>query len=283
MNTRRYYSSRAGRDPKQLSLDLSALQRLVYATYMMFDQKSYFQEAIGYECVDAGVVPGTMGTDPELYVALRLREEGLFPVRRDHQYTEDNLFDLIEFFYDHVSKPIAGWYHDYYACGHHYTVFDKKAGQDAFRAEVNEFLRDYEDGWELSLDGEILSMGQSGLNNIFNAEIPSKDTENVNSRIQAAIGKFRRHRSSAEDRVDAVRDLAAVLEYLRPEAHRLLTKKDESDLFDLANRFGIRHHNKIQQTDYDHDIWLSWAFYYYLSTIHALLRLITRSNTSDTK
>lgn len=283
MSDRRYYSARTGKDPKKLSLDLTLLRRLFYSTYVSFVDKNYFQEALGYECVDLGQVSGSMGSDPELYVALRLREEGLFPIRPDIEYSEDNIFDLLEFFYDHISKPIDGPYHSYNNCGYHYNTFDKAAGQDDFRTEVNKFLRDYGDGWELSPNGEMLSVGQPGLHHLFDAKVPSDDTYNITSRIAAAISKFRRHRSSVEDRNDAVRDLAAVLEYLRPEAHRLLTKKDESDLFDLANRFGIRHHNEKQQTDYDHDIWLSWVFYYYLSTIHALLRIIERNSAAGTK
>lgn len=39
----------------------------------------------------------------------------------------------------------------------------------------------------------------------------------------------------------------------------------------------IRHHNKEQKTGYDESIWLSWAFYYYLATINACVRLIERS------
>ena len=46
----------------------------------------------------------------------------------------------------------------------------------------------------------------------------------------------------------------------------------ERDLFNLANNFGIRHHNDHQKTSYDANIWLSWMFYFYLATIHVVLR-----------
>lgn len=82
----------------------------------------------------------------------------------------------------------------------------------------------------------------------------------------------------ASDRRDAVRDLADVLESLRSEAKTVLTKRDEADLFNLANNFGIRHFNAQQKMEYDQDIWLSWMFYYYLATIHAVTRLIERSH-----
>ncbi|AEW05566.1 hypothetical protein Sulac_2078 [Sulfobacillus acidophilus DSM 10332] len=276
MTARRYYSIRTGKDQGKVILTLELLRKLFYGTYMMFDSKEYFQEALGYDCVDAGKVPGLMGTDPETYAMVKLRKHGLFPIKPDFSYSENDIFDLIEFLYDYISKPIDGYFHNYCNCGWHYSTFDKKAGQEEFREAVNEFLTDYQDGWELSSNGEILSKGQPGLHYLFNASLPLSDEENVNGRVDAAIRKFRRHHSSIEDRRDAVRDLAAVLEYLRPQAQAVITKKDESDLFELANRFGIRHHNQKQKTDYDQNIWLSWAFYYYLATIHALLHLTAR-------
>jgi hypothetical protein len=69
-----------------------------------------------------------------------------------------------------------------------------------------------------------------------------------------------------------VRDLADVLEYLRPKVKALLTSADEKDIFNIANNFGIRHHNDQQKTGYEASLWLSWMFYFYLSTIHVLLR-----------
>ena len=102
--------------------------------------------------------------------------------------------------------------------------------------------------------------------------MPSVDPENVEARVSTAILKFRRRGSSASDRRDAVRDLADVLEFLREEVKKVLKSADESDLFNLANNFGIRHHRKGQKTDYDQSIWLSWMFYYYLATIHACVR-----------
>ena len=37
---------------------------------------------------------------------------------------------------------------------------------------------------------------------------------------------------------------------------------------------------RIRSQSYDKDIWYSWAFYYYLATIHACLRLIERHRDS---
>lgn len=76
-----------------------------------------------------------------------------------------------------------------------------------------------------------------------------------------------------DERRIAVRELADILEHLKPTALSLLDKRDESDLFNIANNFGIRHANNKQRINYDPGIWLSWMFHFYLATIHACVRL----------
>ena len=68
----------------------------------------------------------------------------------------------------------------------------------------------------------------------------------------------------------------------REEVKKVLKSDDASDLFNLANNFGIRHHRKGQKTDYDQSIWLSWMFYYYLATIHACVRLVEKGEVRAT-
>jgi hypothetical protein len=177
---------------------------------------------------------------------------------------------------------VDGYYHDYGACGWHYHTFNAEIGRQELRTQINELLQDYKDGYELSANGEILALSEKGLENLLGANLPAHDPQNVEDRVNNAILKFRRYRSSFEDRKDAIRDLADVLEFLRPKLRLVITKSDEGDLFNIANNFGIRHHNDSQKSDYDKAIWHSWMFYYYLSTIHAVLRLIEKHEQSST-
>lgn len=273
---RRYYSLRTGRNPKSAEIDLKTVKALFLSAYLQWSDGGYFQEHFGYWCVDSGDVPGSLGSDIPAAILFHLRKEQLWPIKESIEtYKEDDLFDMIEFLCDHISKPVDGRFHNYFACGWHYNTFDAVAGKREFRLRVNDLLETYGSGFELSETGEILELAQPGTEQLLEADIPSSDM-NVVSRVQGAIAKFRRYRSSAAERRDAIRDLADVLEYLRPQVKRVLTKADESDLFNLANNFGIRHHNKQQKTDYDSGIWLSWMFYFYLSTIHACLRLLKK-------
>ena len=49
-------------------------------------------------------------------------------------------------------------------------------------------------------------------------------------------------------------------------------KADEVALFTIANKFGIRHNNDQQHTDFNKPTWVTWMFYIYLATVHALVR-----------
>ena len=161
----------------------------------------------------------------------------------------------------------------------HYSTFDRDTGRSEYRAALNKLLETYGDGFELSEIGEILELAPQGMQEIFAADVPSPDP-NVAERVASAIEKFRRYKATADERRGAVRDLADVLEYLRPQAKHVLATADEKDLFNIANNFAIRHHNAAQKNDYDKNIWLSWMFYFYLSTIHACIRLIDKADGS---
>lgn len=277
MSSRRYYSVRTGVNPAD-QLDLTMLRQLFVSRYDALEGGGLFQEWLGFSCVDDPFIPGACGSDVQSYVLLKVRKDDIWPIhsKRAATYTEDDIFDLVEFLHDHASKGIDGRYHDYNCCGWHYSAFDAPAGRAEFRASMNELLADYGDGYELSEDGEILTLPDSRLASLLAAPLPALDSANVESRIEQAVRKFRRRSSTLDERADAIRDLAAVLEFLRPQLKDILETQDETDLFNLANNFGIRHHNPKQKTRYDRAIWYSWMFYYYLTTLHAAMRLIAK-------
>lgn len=268
-----YYSHRKGTNPNLSGLPLPEIVGLFIRVYEQLRVDGYFDEAFGYECVDAGHIEGNV-RDIELEVLLAVRKKRLWPLERHAPgYSEDDFFDVIEFLHQHVSKPIDGVHHSWNDCGMHWQTFNKSQGQVEFRQKVNSVLSHYVGRFELAPTGEVLQKAEAGFEQIFEADIPSKD-KNITDRLNAAVLQYRRHGSTLDDRRQSVRDLADVLEYLRPKVKSLLTSADEKDLFNLANNFGIRHHNDQQKTAYDAGLWLSWMFYFYLSTIHVVLRKI---------
>lgn len=280
MRERGYYSIRTGKHPNGARLDLPSFKKLFLSVEKQFTDQSFFQESFGYNCVDAGDVPGTLGEDIGGRILIELRKDNMWPMRSHiDAYTEDDLFDLIEFLFDNISKPVDGYFHSYGGCGMHYSSFNRHEGQQEFRSVLNPILAAYQSGFTLSENGEMLTLPEKGMSQLLEANLPKFDPENIEERVQAATDRFRRHKASLEDRKHALRDLADVLEYLRPKIQITLLSKDESDLFNIANNFGIRHHNEKQKTNYDPAIWYSWMFYYYLATIHACVRLIARKKS----
>ncbi len=130
----------------------------------------------------------------------------------------------------------------------------------------------------LSQKGEIVLLVGEGLNELLEAPLPEYDPDKIEMRVKYAISKYRNRHSKIEERREAVRVLADVLEYIRPRLKKIISKKDENELFNIANNFAIRHHNEIQKLNYDPS-WLSWMFYLYLSTIHLYLRLFKRMDS----
>ena len=265
-----FYSTRKGTNQNAQGFDLDLFKNLFLRVYNGLETDGYFDENFGFMCIDYGESNGKI-YDIELELLLKVKKEKLWPIKSHlNEYTEDDLFDMIEFLFHYVSKPIDGFDHTHEDCGMHWETFDKIQGQHYYVDKINELLLLYKNKFELSENGQILNKPKEGFQPLFDADVPSDD-EKIKSRINSAIIMYRRHGATKDDRRQAVRDLSDVLEYIRPLVKSKLTKKDDDALFNIANNFGIRHYKKSQQKEYD-PAWLSWIFYLYLSTIHLVLR-----------
>ncbi|WEK45785.1 MAG: hypothetical protein P0Y56_12195 [Candidatus Andeanibacterium colombiense] len=263
------------------SLSFEDLRELLFSAYQHYDHSGYFVEAFGFECVDSGFDPGSVGSNVAAYAKLALERPNLWPLDTQHgHYDEDDTFTMIEFLYDHISKPRSKSMHGWNNCGYHYSDFDRDEGRAEFRERINVPLKRYGEGWELTESGELLSLPPRGMSTLVGAPLTGADASTAQKVADATV-KFRRHGSSIADRKDAVRDLADVLEWLRPQIKTALLKEDENELFDLANNFGIRHMNQRQKLQYDQAVWLSWMFYHYLNTIHAFLHITRRQAAKE--
>ncbi len=273
MGKHTFYSMRTGSNPAKDGFTLDDLKELFHRVYGNLNNAGYFDESFGFRCEDAGDIAGKV-TDIELEIFLKIRKKNLWSISSHiNHYNEDDFFDIIEFLYIHVSRPIDGKRHGWDNNCMHWETFNKAEGQKEFKEKINEILEMYIGKYELSEKGEILAKPDIGFEKIFEADVPPS-SKSVTERMDSAIRHYRRHGSTLDDRRITVRDLADVLELLKPKVKSILTEKDEKDLFNLANNFGIRHLNEKQKTKYDTAIWLSWMFYYYLATIHVLLRKI---------
>ncbi len=265
---RRYYSSRN----RNRTLDIGAVYLKVDDLYTFFEQKQYFKEKLE---ISGNSVPET---------ARRLASLALqfcpFPIKAwpEGLKTEDAIFDLLEFLFDHISKPgelvsMSNEGYQYYD----FIDYDEAQGKKEFRELANSFLCDYRDGYEISAEGRILSLDPE-LGGILSAEIIPYNKVKVDDKVRLAILKWRNRHLDLSQRKDAIRELADVFEWLKKSGDlgKVFSTKDDSDLFNIANNFHIRHHNPAQSSNYDERIWCSWMFHFYLASYHALVRLLIR-------
>jgi hypothetical protein len=177
----------------------------------------------------------------------------------------DTMFDVIEVVHDLVSKPISGREHTYNDCGWHYDTFNRTDGQLEVRKEMNRVLRLSDPAYEIDGHGQIVEAAPEEFRQLLSAPVPPGTPHDlITSRIDAAVQEFQARGVTLDGRRHAVRDLADVLEALRPDIKEHMLSKDEGALFDLANNFALRHNTRKQRGDYDKVTWLRWAFYVYL-------------------
>lgn len=272
IDKKEYYIARKG-ILKPLPMDFQLLKKVFLQIYQKFEDDLYFKEATGYNCVDKGVIRGLWGSDIEAFVYLKLKMLNIWPIQKNiENHDEPTLFTVIEFLYDYVSEPINKWYHKWDKCGWHCSEYDKDKGKGVYRSEINELLKDYGRGYQLSNDGKILEVAPKGLEPLFEETTQTDDPNNIDNRVKTAISKYIIYGATIHDKKDAVRSLADVLEFLRKEGYKL-SSKDDDDLFKIINGFDIRHHNRSRQSGYDRDIWYDWMFYTFLASIHVLLKV----------
>lgn len=268
MTDKMIFSKRHGLYDKP-SLTLDALIELVANATHSFRDLGFLDEAMGPMGDSPNsyrVRTNTMGPNVELYFFRKTGKRNMFPVIPNGFYSKEDIFDILEIIHDHVSEFDNVW-----------DCFDKQPAQLRFRTEVNEFLNWFEEGWEITTDGYVCRLPIEGFRELVEEDFSSGDGVNITSRIKSAIALYRRRVSTLDDKRDAIRGLGDVLEYIQKSGNLKFTKKHESDLFHILNRFGIRHHKPDQETDYDNDIFFDWMFYHYLAAVHAAVRLMDRS------
>ncbi|RFS20218.1 hypothetical protein DVR12_21120 [Chitinophaga silvatica] len=278
MEDREYYAIRKG-FTKFEDISPQMFKKAFLLVYRNLFDAGYFQKYFGNDCTD-GRIDGILGNDISTAIFLKVGKAYDWPIfSHIDSYSDVDIFTMIEILHDCCSKPIDSHYHNWNDCGIHVTKADDDSGRKEFRDVINPILKKFRN-LEISPKGEILECTEEGFEAIYAAPIPTNDEDNIKKKISAAIIKFRRATANLDERRDALRDLADVLEYLKPQIKGVLMNKDTNELFEIANTFGIRHHNVRQKTDYDKPIWHSWIFYCYLSTVHLCLRLIEQQKKS---
>lgn len=199
----------------------------------------------------------------------------------------DQFLTLLEVVHDHVARPRVRYEHSFYDGHYDYGDCDEHSGQAVYRWKTNSILEKYQLGYRLADTGSdrglvvtVTEDPRDDLIETVRVDIP--DGASNQERIGHAISLFRGRSASTADKRSACKNLADVLENRRSLVKEHLVRKDEGALFQIANEYGIRHHDARQRTDYDQDVFLDWVFWNYLATVELTNRLIARGQSEPT-
>jgi len=275
---------------RQASEPSSTLPSLFGKALQALDALGYWDHAAHPPCVDdsfetlehlGDVVERELGIAVDLKFLPRAYSGSTVDVKALDELAEDDAFELVEIFHDLAARPRSRHYHDY---GHdwHHSDFAKGTGQAIYRWKINMVLRDAQVPYALAADGELkgrlISTFDDGRMELLRTATANAATDDK-SRLDHAATLFLKRGSTAEDKRSALKNLADLLEKDRALLRTELFSKDEGALFEIANKFGIRHHTAQQQDDYD-EAFLDWVFWWYLATIELKQRLTARQDDS---
>ncbi|OPX05532.1 hypothetical protein [Mycobacterium sp. AT1] len=275
---RPYWSERrAGASAGRQALTLEAVARYFVNIVNALDGRGYFEEAFEKDCVDD---PST--TSPSFVIYERTGRESMWPLDPLKLAEDRDVFlDVVEVLHDLIARPRNGSIHNYSQCGWHYSEFSRETGRRLYRWQVNRLLDRSDLGLRLASEGEdegrLVKATDDARTDLLQrmAERP----DDLAGRIGHAVALFRRRDATEHDKRSAVMVLGLVLEERRALLKGVLYSGDEGALFEIANKFAIRHQDQRQKSDYD-PVFLDWVFWWYLATIELTDGVIARSGPS---
>ncbi|EYT77966.1 hypothetical protein CF54_39785 [Streptomyces sp. Tu 6176] len=235
-----------------------------------FTDNGYLTEVFGEECIDG---PDEL-PDASRVIERRLGIPDLWPLT-PAMWDEDTFFGLIEVFHDLVSRPRTRHYHSYNMCGWHHSEFDNGPARILYRDKVNELLREAGIEYELAAEGEDLGRlvaVTDDARSVLVHRALTDSTPGIRNRVHHAVALFRGRDTTVESKRSAIVTLAGILEERRALLKDQLGK-DEGALFEIANRYDLRHRKADQHGDYD-EAFLDWIFWWYLGTVELTNRLL---------
>lgn len=274
---RPYYQQRLrehDRDPDDWEPDERVLLPLYFVQlYEDLESRGYFVRAFGGDCKNNG--PSEISASGT--VGMHLGWNPTWPLDPNELNDEGRLYDVIERMHDLVSRPRRRFTHEPdYDCIHHVDPAPA-IGRELYRWQVNELLDDAGVGLRLANDGDdagrLVTVTDEVRSDLVQTLV-ARAGQDTGDRVRHAISLFRRRGATDEDKRSASIALAGVLEERRDLLRENLTSPDEGALFEIANRFAIRHRRADQSTAYD-PVFLDWVFWAYLSTVELTDRLLS--------
>ena len=273
---RPYWSQRQGRAKASVRTDLATTVRRVRVAADQLTRELWFAQTLGFECVDGN---GEADTTLALEMDRRLGKPHLTDLGDNH-WSEDDLCDFIEVLHDLAARPTRTWYHSYGDCGDHPIDFHRTSGQALYRWKINQILEQSSLGLRLATSGDDAGC----MVRTLPAAVEELVEELVDVAVTAdphvphAISLYRTRGGTREDKKAAVVELGGYIEQHRDVFTAHVTKAAADPLFELLNKFALRHRRADQVDGYPDEV-LDWAFHWALATVHLVQQLIAAADS----
>ena len=209
----------------------------------------------------------------------RIGVDGLWPLRPGG-WDEDVFYSLVEVVHDLVARPGHRWWHDYAGCGWHYSRFTAAPGRALYRWHVDRLFARH--GIELRLaatgedTGRLVRVAGNERDDLVRRAVAVEADRGTR---EHAVALFRGRGAGEPEKRSAIVALARLLEDHRELLKVELLSKDEGALFEIANKFDLRHRRADQRGDYA-EAHLDWLFWWYLATLELIDQLLARQAAS---
>jgi hypothetical protein len=286
-NPRRYWSSRRGAPPAVTPLVVPPAPPAARAEQMQRDwaatvgdllERGYLDRTAERDCVDNRRPQQEDVLNRETVDRLGL--DRLWPLRPG-SWDEDTFHSLIEVVHDLVARPRHRWWHDYSGCGWHYSRFAAAPGRALYRWHVDRLLARHDVPLRMATSGEdigrLVRVAGDGRDELA-ARVMTVDAERGTR--EHAVALFRGRGAGVPEKRSAVVALAGMLEERRELLRAELLSRDEGALFEIANRFDLRHRRADQRGDYA-EAYLDWICWWYLATLDLTDQLLARQATAQ--
>jgi hypothetical protein len=150
--------------------------------------ENWFGERFPYECPDGG---RNAGCDTrKLKIALagyRIIWPEDWPTRDEQLPADPQIFDLLEFSYEHVALPEEHDFHSYF--GHNHMSYDVDAGRQKFEEDVNRIFERQGLAFELR-EGEVVRLAPTGLQEALAISVFQTGDADLDRLLETAREKF---------------------------------------------------------------------------------------------
>jgi hypothetical protein len=230
-------------------LDVELTKGLLTVINAKIDE-NLFGESFSEGCYDAP--HDSVGTDREKLkeglAAYRVISPWGWPNRENDWPSDPQLFDLLEFLYEHAGLPRGYYYHPFFS--HDHLTYDREKGRAKFEEDINRFFERNGLAFELN-EGDVERMVPMGLQEVLAATVFKTGDTELDRLLETAREKFlNRSLDVRKEGMEKLWDAWERLKTVEPGSDKKVTSKTLLDK--AANEPVLRERLEIEAKE------LSW-------------------------